>query len=419
MRNSVALISAVDPYPSDAGKKVVLAGFVEYLAERVGSRNVHYVLVGEPVDGQFPVTAHCVAKPAKASAMGSLLSRTLTGRSSMQEALLNTADLRDAIHRTLADVEPDLTIYDTVRMAQHVREGHGATVCYLDDLFSERYRGMLQAAKRNADVDLQALGNFGTHVPAVVRPLAQWQPTQRALLRWEQSLVRRSEDRTVHRLDTTLLINEHEAALLRQRSGLGPDRVRAIPPLLGHRPPIVREYRGAPEFLFLGQLSLTHNEDGLRFFLSDIWPLVLAARPDARLTIVGRDARAGLIASARRHADSVDLLGYVPELTTVLSRTAALVNPLRFGSGVKLKMIEALSGGVPIVSTSIGADGVTAGAEHGVVLGDTPSDFARAMLETTEPSHNIELSEAAREHFEVSYSRQAVFTRYDEAFGLG
>lgn len=419
MPTSVALVSAVDPYPTDAGKKVVLAGFVDYLAERFGGPNVNYVLVGGTNDSRIPVTVHTLAKPTGVAAMGSLLSRTVTGRSSMQEALLNTAGLRDAIHRTLARIEPDLAIYDTIRMAQHVRQGRCATVCYLDDLFSERYRTMLQAAKRNSEVDLQALGNFGTHVPAVVRPLAQWQPTQRVLLRAEQHLVRRSEDRTVHGIDRTLLINEHEAALLRQRSGLDTTRVRAIPPLLAARPSVVREYRGKPEFVFLGQLSLTHNEDGLRHFLADIWPLVLAQRPDARLTVVGRDARAELTAVAEQFADSVDLVGYVPELTALLSRTAALINPLRFGSGVKLKMIEALSAGVPIVSTSIGADGVTAGAEHGVVLGDTPADFARVMLDTTDPSHNIELSEAAREHFEMYYSRRAVFTQYDEAFGLG
>ncbi|MGQ9406682.1 glycosyltransferase family 4 protein [Mycolicibacterium gilvum] len=418
MPTSVALISAVDPYPTDVGKKIVLAGFVDYLVERFGKTNVHYIMVGRTQNSEFPATVHTVAKPAGSRALRSLMTRTLTGRSSMQEALLNTAELRDEIHRTLAAVDPDLEIYDTVRMAQHARDNEHASVCYLDDLFSERYRTMLLAAKQYDGIDLQAMGNFGTHVPSAVRPMAEWQPSQRALLRLEQRLVQRSEDRTARSFGTTLLMNDQEAALLRTRSEVETTRVRAIPPLLGSRPAVRRSYEGKPEFVFLGQLSLAHNDVGLRFFLASTWPLVLAERPDARLTVVGREARPGLIALAKQFPDSVTLAGYVPELTDILSGSAALINPLRFGSGVKLKLIEALSAGVPIISTSVGADGVATGADQGVLLGDTPHDFAHLMLETTDKPYNIELAEAARTHFERRYSRQAVFPLYDAAFGL-
>ena len=376
-------------------------------------------MVGGQDRRQFPVALRHVEKPFRGQAMASLIARTVTGRSSMQEALLNTPNLRDAIHRALRDIEPDLEIYDTVRMAQHARDADVRAVCYLDDLFSERYRGMLEAAGRFPDIDLQPMGNFGVHVPSMVRPIADWGFSQHMLLRMEQRLVRRSEDRVARRFDTTLLINAQEAALLRARVGVDGADIQVIPPLLRNRRPPERSYRGVPEFVFLGQLSLTHNDDGLRHFLADIWPLVLAQRPSARLAVVGRDPRPALIALAAQYGDSVTLEGYVPELAGILSRSVALINPLRFGSGVKLKIIEALGAGMPVVSTSIGADGVSTGAEHGVVVGDSASDFARLMLEATEAERNAELSAAAREHFDNSYSRAAVFAKYDTVFGLG
>ncbi|OBB35364.1 glycosyltransferase family 4 protein [Mycobacterium sp. 852002-51961_SCH5331710] len=419
MAASVALISAVDPYPTDAGKKVVLAGFVDYLAERFGAEQTYYVIVGGENSREFPVELRRVEKPSGRAAIVSLCTRTLAGRSSMQEALLHTRHLRDAIRRTLEEIEPDLVVYDTVRMAQHAPDDDVRSVCYLDDLFSERYRRMLEAAKRYPGIELQALGNFGDHVPEAFQPLATWQPSQRALLHLEQHLVRRSEDRVARRFNTTLLINAQEAEMLRERSGIDDTRVRAIPPLLGVRPPPVRDYRGAPTFAFLGQLSLTHNDDGLKHFLAEIWPLVLARRPDAKLIVIGRDPRPGLAALASRYANSVTLTGYVPQLTDLLSRTAALVNPLRFGSGVKLKIIEALGAGVPIVSTSVGAEGVAAGAEHGLLVTDDAADFSRKMLDTTDVRRNAELSTAALEHFSGEYSRKAVFAQYDRAFGLG
>ncbi|OBF90615.1 group 1 glycosyl transferase [Mycolicibacterium flavescens] len=418
MPASVALISPVNPYPTDAGKKVVLAGFVDYLTDRVGANNVFYMMVGGECDDHFPAVLRRLGKPRGRAAIATLVTRTLTGRSSMQESLLNTPRLRDAIHRTLRDIKPDLEIYDTVRMAQHVPDTSGRAVCYLDDLFSERYRGMLQAAARYPDVELQAIGNFGVHVPRGLRPLASWQPSQRALLRVEQRLVRRSEDRVARRFDTTLLISEQEAALLRARAGVDDTRIHGIPPLLSDRPSPVRNYRGAPDFVFLGQLSLTHNDDGLRHFLTAVWPLVLKQRPDAKLTVIGRDPFPNLTALAAQYPDSVTLEGYVPELTSILSRSAALVSPLRFGSGVKLKIIEALGAGMPVVSTSIGAEGVTVGAEYGVLVGDSAPDFAQLMLEATDTPYNADLSAAARQHFDSTYSRKAVFAQYDMVFGL-
>jgi glycosyltransferase involved in cell wall biosynthesis len=354
------------------------------------------------------------------AAIGSVLARTGTGRASLQESLLFTSEIRRAIHRTLDGLTPALEIYDTVRMAQYAPKHHvGKQICYLDDLFSERYGSMLAAGERYPDVKIQPLGNFATHVPRALQPLAEHPAGQRGLLRLERQLVRHSEDRAVDRFDATLLMNEQEADLLRRRCGAAAQRVQAIPPLLSRPAQVRRDYRGAPEFIFLGQLSLPHNDDGLRSFLSKVWPLVLAARPDAQLRVVGRYPRPALTHLVSQHADSVSLEGFVPDLSKLFSRAAALINPLRFGSGIKLKIIEALGAGVPVISTTIGADGIASGADEGVLVSDQDAELAELLMVATNTCCNVHLSAAAREHFAVHYSRHAVFDCYDAAFGLG
>jgi glycosyltransferase involved in cell wall biosynthesis len=417
---SVALVSTVDPFPADAGKKVVLAGFLEYLIDRVGRQNVHYVIVGGPAMVEFPAHLHRVPPPGALAALGTVMIRTGTGRSSLQESLLRTRGVREAIHRTLDRVSPALEIYDTIRMAQYApAHSKDTQICYLDDLFSKRYEAMLDATYRYPDVDIQPLGNFAGFVPGPLRPLAEHQLSQRLLLRLEQNLVRRSEDRNVRRFGTTLLLNAREADHLRRRSGVDARRVQAIPPLIGQPTSISREYDGAPEFVFLGQLLLPHNDDGLRSFVRNVWPLVLAARPDARLRVVGRDPRRALTDLIAQHADTVTLEGFVPDLNETFSRAAAMVNPLRFGSGIKLKIVEALSAGLPVISTSIGADGVASGPDRGVLVADDDAQLAELLLQVTDCAKNVQLSSAAREHFASHYSREAVFARYDAAFGLG
>lgn len=415
---SVALLSAVNPYPTDAGKKIVLAGFLEYFAARMGERNVHYVMVGEHGHDEFPAELHTISKPTTLKALTSVLVRTGTGRTSLQEALLYTPGLRAEVGRLIEQLGADLEVYDTIRMAQHAPARCTTQVCYLDDLFSERYRVMLAAAEKYSDMQIQPLGNFATHVPARVRSLAEHPRNQRALLRVEKALAYSSEIRVVNGFDAALLLNDREAQLLRDRCAVEADRVRVIPPLIGPRAPTRRDYTGTPEFIFLGLLSLPHNDDGLKSFLTHVWPLVLATQPNARLRVVGRQARSGLTALVARYTESVKLEGFVPDLSELFSRAAAMIVPLRFGSGIKLKIIEAIGGGVPVISTSIGAEGVATGADRGVLVADDHAELADLLLEATGVSRNRDLSMAALEHFKRCYSRPVVFARYDSAFGL-
>ena len=103
--------------------------------------------------------------------------------------------------------------------------------------------------------------------------------------------MRRSEDRTARRFRRCLLVNSGEAAALSRRTGVAAARIMSVPPLVTTPPSPVRRYAGAPEFVFLGELGLPHNDDGLRWFLTSVWPVVLGKRPDARLRVIGREAR--------------------------------------------------------------------------------------------------------------------------------
>jgi len=411
-------VSAVDPFPANAGKKVVLAGFINYFIERVGPENVHYLMIGGEPHPKFPAEFHPLPKPSAMSALASVMIRSATGRASIQESLLRSAQTRRAVQRTLQQVDASLEVFDTVRMSQFgLVHGYRRRVCYLDDLFSERYRAMRAAVGRLPDSDIRPLGNFAAHVPSPLRPVAECRGGQRLLLRIEERLVRRSEDRAVENYPAAVLLNEREAEILRGRSGCDAQRVVTVPPLI-HPPARQRRYSGAAEFVFLGQLSLPHNDDGLRWFLTNVWPLVVASRSDARLRVVGLDPRPGLIELARRNAGAVTFEGFVADLAALLGRSAAMINPLRFGSGIKIKIIEALGAGLPVVSTSVGADGVKDGDEEGVLVSDDPRAMAERLLATTNVRFNEQLSEAATEHFSRCYSREAVFKRYDEVFGL-
>jgi glycosyltransferase involved in cell wall biosynthesis len=141
--------------------------------------------------------------------------------------------------------------------------------------------------------------------------------------------------------------------------------------------------RGLPfekrsDLLFVGNMAHAPNADAVHYFMREIYPRIHEAMPDVKVKIIGDDP-AGEI----RGYDSpqVSVLGYVPVIESFLERSRVFIAPLRFGAGIKGKIGEAMSYGLPVVTTSIGAEGF--GLTHGVdvMIADGPSAFADAVLQ--------------------------------------
>jgi len=414
---SVAIISAVNPYPSDYGKRVVLAGFVEYWSRRLGPADTHYVLVHkDPPTDTFPVTLHRVDPPTTRERLGAVAGGVLTGRSSLQEAMLSGASLRRSLATVLDQVSPDLVIFDTIRLGQYAprippRAGQRRMV-YLDDLFSLRYAAMLEAGRTYPDITYDALGTFAHLIPGPLRRPVSWRPVQRTLLSLERRLVARSEAAATTWVDTCLLINPGEADVLRTRAG---GDVRVTPPLLGLDEGGPRTWAGNPTFVCLGNLVLPHNADGVRWFLASCMPDLARRMPGARVRIIGRGAPQDLLDLASRFPQ-VTVEGYVEDLDSELASAAALLAPMRFGSGIKIKIVDALARGLPVITTRVGAHGIGLGAEHGLVVEDRIEAYPEAMAAVCEADRNAALSAAARAHFTSTFSRASVTEAYDRAF---
>jgi glycosyltransferase involved in cell wall biosynthesis len=132
------------------------------------------------------------------------------------------------------------------------------------------------------------------------------------------------------------------------------------------------------EILFCGSLTYGPNSQGLIWFLKNIWPEIRRRVPKVLLTIVGRD---GSAEQFQEHLvdSSISFVGEVLDLEPYYRRASLSVCPLLMGSGTRLKILEAMSFGVPVVSTRIGAEGIGAAGGQHLLLADTPADFAEAI----------------------------------------
>jgi GT2 family glycosyltransferase len=182
------------------------------------------------------------------------------------------------------------------------------------------------------------------------------------------------EARIARAADVVTAVSPTEAAWFRrERGGNG---VFLLPPLM---PPAGDSSRGFADrrgLLFVaGWLggADSPNRDGLRWFLREAFPQVLRRHPQLRLQITG--AAADVNDLGVLHA-AVDCLGRVPDLRPLYDSTLAVVAPVRYGAGVKIKVIEAIAHGVPVVTTTVGIEGIPGGAGVAAVA-DRPEIFAQ------------------------------------------
>jgi glycosyltransferase involved in cell wall biosynthesis len=142
--------------------------------------------------------------------------------------------------------------------------------------------------------------------------------------------------------------------------------------------PAERSKPGAPVFLFVGTLGYVANVDAVQYFARRILPRIRRDVPGARFLIVGREPSPQV---QRLHdGDTTSVVGSVPDVAPFLRQAAVVVVPLRFGGGTRIKILEALAYRVPVVSTSVGAEGLEVESGKHLLLADSPSAFAQCCL---------------------------------------
>ncbi|MDQ1611702.1 MAG: polysaccharide biosynthesis protein PslH [Pyrinomonadaceae bacterium] len=139
------------------------------------------------------------------------------------------------------------------------------------------------------------------------------------------------------------------------------------------------ERREPHNLVFTGSMDWLPNEDAIQFFTKEIMPRVKQQIPDATLTVVGRNPYASLVELGKRDP-SIIVTGRVEDVRPYMERAAAYVVPLRVGGGTRLKIYEAMAMEKPIVSTTIGAEGLPVSNGRELLLADTAEAFAAAIV---------------------------------------
>lgn len=258
--------------------------------------------------------------------------------------------LRDRAAALVRDGRFDLLICDTIVMEPHVRDLAGPVrVLFQHNVEAQIY-------KRHAET--------GPPGP------------KRAYMADQFRKMARFEAACGPRFDGVIAISENDRR--RFEADYGWRHVEAIDTSVdldyfrpAERPPV------ADRVVFVGSMDWLPNQDGVRWFLREVWPLVRKERPGATLQVVGRRPPAEFQKASG--VDGVEVVGTVPDVRPYLAEAAVSVVPLLVGGGTRLKIFEAMASGKAVVSTTLGAEGLplTPG-EHFLQVDEAPA-FASAV----------------------------------------
>ena len=197
------------------------------------------------------------------------------------------------------------------------------------------------------------------------------------LAQWRR--MRDFERAACHRYDAIVAVSPQDRAII--EGDYGAPLVRDIPTGVDtdyFRPSASREADPC-HLVFTGSMDWLPNDDAMKYFARTIFPRIRAACPEASLTIVGRKPFPGLTALARE-CPSIRVTGQVADVRPYIERAAVYVIPLRIGGGTRLKVFEAMAMGKPIVSTSIGVEGLPIANGTDALVADEPDAFADAVI---------------------------------------
>jgi glycosyltransferase involved in cell wall biosynthesis len=379
-------ISPELPYPPQSGGKVKSMKLLQSLGERY---QVTYVSPLKLEDKRYlaefttlsPCQEHLVEPVDVPRTARNLLASYLQGF-----PLNVRRTLDDALRRRVEQIADD---YDVIVL------DHFEVFPYLP----EHYRGMVVYHAHNAYFKIweryaQLPGN----------------PLMRVAAYFESWRVRRYEARVANRASLVFAAPNDAAELI--RSGVDADQIRDTYHLGDDSHLLLPELdfeQTKKKLMYVGFLGWEPNVQGLLWFIDEVWPRLLEVHPDVQFEIVGKNPDQRLC-DAVASQPGIRLAGYVQDLDTVYRECRVSVAPLLFGSGMKVKVLDAMARGIPTVTTSVGAEGIDiVNGKHLLVADEAESMAAQiaSLLET--PSLWDVLRSSSRELVRKRYTWSRLF----------
>ncbi len=380
---NVLLLTQVLPYPPDSGPKVKTYNVLKYLAQHHEVTLVSFVRGDQTKDidhlRKYCKAIHVVPMQRGAVNDGLAMARSLIGNQPWMMVRDDRGAMRDLIDKLARETKFDVAHADQLNMGQ--------------------YAARVPGAKKVMDAH-NALW-------LLYKRLAETMPDgpRRLLLERDWKLLKTYEGRMCNDCDAVLAVSEEDKRALleamqpslpsplKRESGTsspsrgrvgrvssGSRKITVIPIAVdGDETQPVQRQADANHILHIGTMFWPPNIDGVKWFISDVLPMIRAKRPGIVFDVVGARPPQELLDMSKANP-TIHVTGYVDDPQPFLQQAGVMVVPLRAGGGMRVKILNAMAQALPIVTTTLGCEGIAVENGKHVLIADSPTDFANAVL---------------------------------------
>lgn len=354
----VLLLTQVLPYPPDSGPKVKTYYVLKYLAQQHDVTLVSFVRESdkpEYVEHLQTLCERVITVPMTRSKSRDL---RFLGQSLMTgQPWMMLRDERQEMRKTLADLAAETT-FDVVH-ADQTNMGQYALPFTKSHKVLDLHNALWMLYKRLAETT----------------PLTS---PMKYILSRDWRLLKQYEGWLCRQFDAVTAVSEEDRALLIEAGAQEDITVIPIAIDTDEQAQIARR-PSTPHIVHIGTMYWPPNIDGINWFLDEIYPLVKQQVPDVRCTLIGARPPASIIERAH-HDRTLTVTGYVEDPLPFLEDSSMMVVPLRAGGGMRVKILNALSQGIPMVSTTLGCEGINVTNNKDILVADDAESFAAATV---------------------------------------
>jgi len=398
----ILFLTQVLPYPPDSGGKIKAFNLIKYLSQK------HQVFLASFIRSPNEQRYVAALDPFCAD---------------ISTILLKRSRVRDGLSwlRSLANGIPFLVLRDdSAAMRQLV--GKLAREAGFDVVHAVQLN-MAQYALEVEDVP-KVLDQENAVALLVERLWQLERPGLRRLLAYmEWRKLRRYEGEMCRRFDYVLTVSQEDKEALQAISN-GRGHFHVIP--IGvdcEEIQLTARQPDSKNILHVGTMFWPPNSNGVLWFAREVFPLVQSQVPDARFYIVGKNPpkevrrlQSSYQPSAISHQPIV-VTGYIADPTSFIADCAVFIVPLRAGGGMRVKILDAWAQRIPVVSTTIGCEGIEVRPGENILVADTPLDFAQAVVRVIQDGDLAQrLAENGRQWVKEKYDWRMVYRKLDEVY---
>jgi len=401
----ILFLTQILPYPPDSGPKVKTWHVLRYLSQRgykitlasfVRPEELSYV---ETIK-QICSSVHAIPiKRSRVSDIGYLLRSQFTGRPFLVERD-DLAEMRSLVDRIVASESVDIIHADQLTMTQFALPYAGnsnKSPALIFDAHNAVWT-ITERMKRNSP--------FYLRLPLIL----------------ETKRIKQYEGKIVKDFDVTLAVTELDRQALTEavenKNQTRKLSITVIPIAVDtHQIQPVSGMIDSLNILTMGTLYYPPNADGIRWFVREVFPLIRQKISGVRLTIIGKNPPKDFLNLADDENSGIIVTGYVDKLDPYFAQAALTVIPVRAGGGMRVRILEAFARAVPVVTTTVGLEGIQALSGKDVLVEDTPSAFAEAVINLLQDrTLRDQLSRNGRYLAENKYDWQVILKDLDKVF---